>query len=101
MPWFHIYNLFKCHFKPNQKCQQDMNDPVFQRMYTHQLLITHGWFSEKHFNSFDSLPIGIKKQMISHFEHLLAPLLAKVTSQIKTFNTIQGVSCLVDIFDLA
>ena len=28
MPWFHIYNLFKCHFKPNQKCQQDMNDPV-------------------------------------------------------------------------
>ena len=28
MPCFHIYNIFKCHFKPNQKCQRDMNDPV-------------------------------------------------------------------------
>ena len=25
---FHIYNIFKCHFKQNQKCQRDMNDPV-------------------------------------------------------------------------
>ena len=28
MPCFCIYNTFKCHFKPNQKCQRDMNDPV-------------------------------------------------------------------------
>ena len=30
MPCFCIYNTFKCHFKPNQKCQRDMNDPVVQ-----------------------------------------------------------------------
>ena len=28
MPCFHIYNIFKCHFKPNQKCQRDMKHPV-------------------------------------------------------------------------
>ena len=28
-------------------------------------------FSEKHFNSFDSLPIEIKKQMISHLKALV------------------------------
>ena len=28
MPCFYIYNTFNCHFKPNQKCQSDMNDPV-------------------------------------------------------------------------
>ena len=33
--------------------------------------IPHSWFSEKHFNSFDSLPIGIKKQMISHLKALV------------------------------
>ena len=28
MPCFCIYNTFKCHFKPNQKCQRDMKHPV-------------------------------------------------------------------------
>ena len=32
MPCFHIYNIFKCHFKPNQKCQRDMKHPVAQKM---------------------------------------------------------------------
>ena len=39
--------------------------------YTHGHNIPHSWFSEKHFNSFDSLPIGIKKQMISHLKALV------------------------------
>ena len=34
-------------------------------IYTHGHNVPHSWFSEKHFNSFDSLPIGIDKQMIS------------------------------------
>ena len=25
---FHMYNTFECHFKPNQKLQSDMTDPV-------------------------------------------------------------------------
>ena len=28
MPFFHISNTFKCHFKPNQKCRRDMKHPV-------------------------------------------------------------------------
>ena len=39
--------------------------------YTHGHNKPHSWFSEKHFNSFDSHPIGIKKQMISHFKALV------------------------------
>ena len=31
MPCFHIYNIFKCHFKPNQKCQRDMKHPVYRK----------------------------------------------------------------------
>ena len=33
MPFFHIFNTLKCPFKPNQKCQRDMNDPVCTRYY--------------------------------------------------------------------
>ena len=41
--------------------------------YTHGHNIPHSWFSEKHFNIFDSLPIGNKKQMISHLKALKNP----------------------------
>ena len=27
-PCFYIYNVFKCHFKPNQKSQRGINDHV-------------------------------------------------------------------------
>ena len=40
MPCFHIYNTIKCHFKPNQKCQQDMNDPVVCLEYV-KLQVNH------------------------------------------------------------
>ena len=39
--------------------------------YTHGHNIPHSCFSEKHFNSFDSLPIGIEKQMISQLKALV------------------------------
>ena len=38
MPCFHIYNIFKCHFKPNQKCQRDMNDPVYLLIWWNLIL---------------------------------------------------------------
>ena len=52
------------------------------KSYTHGHNIPHSWFSEKHFNSFDSLPIGIKKQMISHLKALVKffETSAKITS---------------------
>ena len=48
MPCFHIYNIFKCHFKPNQKCQRDMNDPVWCQMifslfYCIRICSIFGW----------------------------------------------------------
>ena len=48
-----------------------MNVETDWHMYTHGHNIPQSWFSEKHFNSFDSLPIGIKKQMMSHLKALV------------------------------
>ena len=57
MPCFHIYNIFKCHFKPNQKCQRDMNDPVVclllrvssQDWNTHEFLLFFvNWWSKSY-----------------------------------------------------
>ena len=38
MPCFHIYNIFKCHFKPNQKCQRDMKHPVYKKIDKYAVL---------------------------------------------------------------
>ena len=36
-----MYNTFECHFKPNQKSQSDMTDPVLvQRIETHTKMMT-------------------------------------------------------------
>ena len=43
----------------------------FGDMYTHGHNVVDAWFLQKCFNSFDSLPIGIKKQMISHLKALV------------------------------
>ena len=44
----------------------------FQHTHTLTDIIYHiADFQKKHFNSFDILPIGIKKQMISHLKALV------------------------------
>ena len=35
---FHMYNTFECHFKPNQKSQSDMTDPVLLILQCQYLL---------------------------------------------------------------
>ena len=56
MPCFYIYNTFNCHFKPNQKCQRDMNDPVCILWFICLNLNNYEYISHYTFNFLKVLP---------------------------------------------